>query len=51
MSFYSFSFAFVAYCGYLAMDYTNIVRAMRDARTVDDAFAKAESDQNGYDDQ
>ncbi|HTV67502.1 MAG TPA: hypothetical protein VMF90_03100 [Rhizobiaceae bacterium] len=33
-----FGFAFAAYSTFLAMDFINIFRAMRDARVVDDAF-------------
>lgn len=35
-----FGFAFILAGGFLLMDLVNIVRAMRDARTVDDAYAR-----------
>ncbi len=38
----TFGFAFILACGWLGMDLINVTRAMRDARTVDDAFARGE---------
>jgi hypothetical protein len=35
----TFGFAFVLACGWLGMDMINIMRAMRDARTIDHAHA------------
>lgn len=36
----TFGFVFIFACGYLAQDFATIIRAMRDARTVDDAHAR-----------
>ena len=36
----TFGFAFVLACGWLGMDMINIMRAMRDARTIDHAHAR-----------
>lgn len=35
----TFGFAFVMACGWLVTDMVNVMRAMRDARIVDDAYA------------
>lgn len=37
----TFGFAFIMACGWLAMDMVNILRAMRDARTVDEFYARS----------
>ncbi len=39
-----FGFAFAMAAGWLALDMTNVMRAMRDARTVDDAYARGKHD-------
>jgi hypothetical protein len=36
----TFGFSFVMSCGWLVADMINVMRAMRDARTSDDAFAR-----------
>lgn len=36
----TFGFAFIMACGWLGSDVMNVMRAMRDARTVDDAYAR-----------
>jgi hypothetical protein len=36
----TFGFAFVMACGWLGADVINVMRAMRDARTVDEAYAR-----------
>lgn len=38
----TFGFAFIMACGWLGMEIVTITRAMRDARTVDDAYARGE---------
>lgn len=37
----TFGFAFILACGWLGMDMINIMRAMRDARTIDDTYARS----------
>ncbi len=39
-----FGFGFSMALGWLALDMTNVMRAMRDARTVDDAYARGRND-------
>lgn len=36
----TFGFAFIMACGWLVTDMINVMRAMRDARIVDDAYAR-----------
>lgn len=36
----TFGFAFILACGWLGMDMINIMRAMRDARTIDDTYRR-----------
>lgn len=42
----TFGFAFIMACGWLGADVVNVMRAMRDARSVDDAYAKGRSSGN-----
>lgn len=42
----TFGFSFVMACGWLGADVVNVMRAMRDARSVDDAYAKGRSSGN-----